>query len=61
MLELEEIRRLLKDMNLSKVAEVTGVPYGRIWRLVHTAGSPSYETVRAMAQYLESRTLTKAA
>lgn len=61
MIDLDEIRRLLADMNLSRVAEATDLPYGRIWRLAHTERQPSFETVSRVAAYLESRQLTKAA
>ena len=61
MIELAEIRRLLLDMNLSRVAEATGIAYGRVWRLVHTETKPSYETVSKIAAYLESRQLNKVA
>jgi len=62
MIDLDEIRRLLLDMNLSRVAEATGLPYGRIYRLTHRPEQmPSYETVSKVAAYLESRQLSKAA
>lgn len=61
MLDLEEIRVLLRDMNLVRVAEAAGIPYGRVYRLVHTERQPSYDTVKKIAEYLESRKLTKAA
>ena len=63
MLNLDEIRALLLDMNLSRVSEATKVPYGRVYRLAHTDRSRSqvFETVSKVAAYLESRQLTKAA
>lgn len=61
MIELSEIRRLLADMNLAKVAEASGVPYGKVWRVVHTATKPSYETVTALVSYLEERQLKRVA
>lgn len=62
MLDLSEIRRLLADMNLSRVAEAVDLPYGRIYRLAHRPEQqPSFETVNRVAAYLESRQLTKAA
>jgi len=62
MIDLDDIRRLLLDMNLSRVAEATGLPYGRIYRLAHKPEQqPSYETVSKVAAYLESRQLSKAA
>ena len=61
MLELDEIRRQLADMNLAKVAQAIGVPYGRIWRIMHATNEPSYSTVVALTKYLENRTTSKAA
>lgn len=61
MLELSEIRTLLKDMNLTKVAEAAEVQYGKLWRLVHTDTQPSYDTVKRIVAYLEERQIQKAA
>jgi DNA-binding phage protein len=62
MLELCEIRSALQDMNLAKVAEAAGLPYGRVYRLVHRPEhAPSFETVNKVVAYLESRKLSKAA
>ena len=62
MIDLDEIRTLLKDMNLSRVAEATKLHYGRIYRLAHKPEQqPSFETVDKVAKYLESRQLSKAA
>lgn len=61
MIELSEIRRLLADRNLSKVAEASGVPYGKVWRVMHTDTKPSYETVKALVAYLEDQQIQKAA
>lgn len=61
MLNLDEIRALLMDMNLSRVSEATKVPYGRVYRLAHRPEQePSFQTVSKVAAYLESRQLTKA-
>ena len=54
MIDLDQLRTTLKAMNLSKIAEETGVPYGRIHRLTHTTTRPSFETVKAVVDYLES-------
>lgn len=62
MIDLEQIRSLLTDMNLARVAEATDLPYGRVYRLLHRPEQqPSFETVNRIATYLESRQLTKAA
>ena len=61
MIELDELRNLLKTMNLTKLAEETGVQYGRIYRLCHTTAAPSYDTVKRVVDHLESLKLTKVA
>jgi DNA-binding phage protein len=61
MIDLDELRKLLKTMNLTKIADETGVPYGRIWRLAHTEAEPSFDTVKRVAVHLESLKLTKVA
>ena len=62
MIDLDELRATLRDMNLTKVAEACDLPYGRVYRLVHrTDLSPRFETVRAVVDYLEDRKLTKVA
>jgi len=61
MYELSELITLLKTMNLTKVAEAARVPYGRLYRMVHTDTAPSYDTVRRVSAYIESLKLTKAA
>jgi hypothetical protein len=61
MLELDEIRRQLTDLNLAKVAQAARLPYGRVWRVMHTTHEPSYSTAAALSKYLENRTTSKAA
>jgi DNA-binding phage protein len=61
MYELTELITLLKTMNLTKVAEQSGVQYGRLYRMVHGNSGPSYDTVRRITTYIESLKLTKAA
>ena len=61
MIELSEIRRLLADMNLQKVADATGIAYGKVWRVVHTDTKPSYDTVSGLVAYLEERQLKRVA
>ena len=61
MIDLDELRKLLKTMNLTKISEETNIPYGRIWRLCHTTAEPSFATVKAVAEHLENLKLTKVA
>ncbi|AIM40820.1 transcriptional regulator [Idiomarinaceae phage Phi1M2-2] len=55
MLSLNEIRKRLQPMNLSVVAEQTGVSYNAIYRLAKGKTSPKYETVQKVAQWLEEQ------
>jgi DNA-binding phage protein len=62
MWELAEIREALTDSNLARVAQAAGIPYGRVYRLVHRPEqAPSYETVNKVVAYLESRKLLRVA
>ena len=61
MIELDELRTMLKAMNLVHVAKGSGVNYGRVYRLCHTDQQPSYDTVSKVVAYLESITPKKAA
>ena len=61
MYELPDLIALLRTMNLIRVAEATGVPYGRIYRMVHTNSVPSYDTVKRVTEHIENLKLTKAA
>ena len=62
MIELEELRRLLADLNLQKVAEASGISYGKLYRLKHVPeGQPAYDTVVKLANYFEERQLNRAA
>lgn len=51
MLTLQQIRDALKDRNLAKVSEATGVGYAVIVRLAN-GGDTSYENGRTLALYL---------
>jgi predicted transcriptional regulator len=55
MLSVDEIRQALKPMNLMEVSRLTGVSYGSIRRLMEPDSKPAYETVRKVADWLESR------
>lgn len=62
MIELSEIRRLLADRNLQRVADASGVSYGRLYRLMHVPeGKPSHDTVTKIVAYLEEKQLQKVA
>jgi len=52
---LEQIRKQLQPMNLSAVAEQSGVSYGALRRMMMPHSKPSYETVRKVSVWLESR------
>lgn len=54
MLTIEEIKEMLKPMNLKAVSEASGVPYNTVYRLAKTNADPSYSTVKALSDYLES-------
>ena len=57
MLSLEEIAEALrKDRNLKEVSRRTGISYGTIWHLAKgLQTNPSYETVKALSDYLEQK------
>ena len=61
MIDINELKTMLKAMNLVHVAKGAGVNYGRVWRLVHTDTQPSYDTVQKIVKYIESITPSKAA
>jgi len=55
--ELERMRDLLVDMNLQAVARGSGVHPNVLYRIVSGKNNnPSYETVRKVMTYLETRT-----
>lgn len=54
MLTVEQIRLRLRDRNLQKVAELTGVGYATILRLMR-GRMASYTTLKRLADYLEER------
>ena len=55
MMTLGQIRDALSDLNLTKVAEATGVNYHTITRLANGSAEPGYETVRLIVIYLQER------
>lgn len=54
MLCLEEVRRRLEPMNISRVARETGVHPNAIYRLVNGKSTPSYSTVEKLSHWLET-------
>lgn len=56
---LEEIRAILRLMNLKKVSEGTGLHYNAVLRIAKGETSPSYETVQRIIKYLEEQGLLK--
>ena len=55
MMHLGQISEALSDLNLTKVAEATGVNYHTITRLANGSAEPGYETVRLIVLYLQER------
>jgi len=58
--ELDEIRELLKDRNISAVAENAGVSYPMLQRFMRNeVDDPSYKMIIALIKYLENQQITK--
>ena len=57
MLTTEEIRKLLADRRLDKVAEATGLSPLTIARMRDGKGDPKASTVEALSRYLEPELL----
>lgn len=55
MMTPDEVRSALKDRNLQKVAEGSKVAPATIYRFMNSASRPTYETVKALSDYLEGR------
>ena len=53
MITLSAIRAMLADRNLREVSRQTGLHYNVVYRLANGTQNPSYETVRAISEYLE--------
>jgi len=53
---IEEIRRRLRDHNLSAVAKATGLSNDTLYRLMHGVTTPSPATVAVIALYLKGAT-----
>ena len=55
MLTVEQIKHKLKDSNLKRVAENSGVHSATIYRFMNEKSRPLYETVKALSDYLEGK------
>lgn len=54
MLTLEQIKERLQHSNLRAVAQATGLHYNTLYKLMNTTSTPSYSTVKALSDYLQS-------
>lgn len=59
MITLDELREILEPMNIREVARGAGVHPNAIYRLIHKGSQPSYETVKKIVTYLESKGIVK--
>lgn len=55
MMTIEQIREALKDLNLTRVSEATGVNYHVLTRFAAGNAEPPYGTVRLIVLYLQER------
>lgn len=55
MMTLEEVRSALSDRNLRKVAAGAGLSEASVYRAVKPGSSPSYDTFKALSDYLEGQ------
>jgi len=56
MLTLDDIRLALTDRNLSEVSRASGVHYNVVYRAAtDRTSNPTYETVKALSDYLEAQ------
>ena len=55
MFTAEQIRQQLQDTNLRKLSEKLDLHYMTVWRFMQCEGEPSYRTVKALSDYLVSR------
>lgn len=51
-LNLDAIRCLMADRKVSKVARRIGLDPNTIYRILHGTAKPSYETLKALTEYL---------
>jgi DNA-binding phage protein len=55
MMTADQVRDALKDRNIQKVADGSGVAAATIYRFMQPASRPAYETVKALSDYIEAR------
>ena len=55
MMTPEQVREALRDRNIQKVAEGSRVAAATIYRFMSGTSRPTYETVKALSDYLERR------
>jgi len=56
MMTLEQVKAALQDRKLKAVAQATGLAYDTVWRVATgRMERVSYETVKALSDYLEGR------
>lgn len=55
MLTIEKIRAQTAGMKVSYLSEKTGLHYHTVRHALKPGTNPSYETVKALSDYLESR------
>lgn len=56
MLTIEEIRERLQDRRLAMVADTTGIHYATLQAIrIGKVTNPSYDTVKALSDYLEDK------
>jgi len=54
MLTLEQIKKRLEHSNLKAVAVAAGIHFNTLYNLMNKDSDPSYSTVKALSEYLES-------
>lgn len=55
MLTPEQIKQGLSESNLRAVSEAAGINYMTLYRFIKSGARPSYETVKKLSDYLESK------
>lgn len=51
-LDIDTIRRLMSDRKISQVARQTGIHQNTLYRVLGGKTNPSYNTLRALSEYL---------
>jgi|TARA_R110000796_G_scaffold1054_2_gene4037 predicted transcriptional regulator len=52
---LQQIKEQLRDSNLKRVAEASGLHYNVLTRLMNGDTDPRYSTVESLSEYLRER------